>query len=391
MIVRHFINWVRTASAGDRADATRALARAWLVSDLSEDDRAAAEGALLMMLDDPSPLVRQAMAQVFARSEDAPAVIVRALAQNPASVASPVLEHSPLLTEADLIDIVATGDCEVQCAIARRMHLTAPVCAAIAEVGCAEATLELTENPLADVPRFSLSRIIERHGHLGAIRETLLARDDLPAASRAALMEKLSQTLTRFVAGKDWLSSSRAERVAVEACERATMQIASASHDDDLAALITHLRLTGQLTAGLILRAILSGNFELFVDALSQLTDLPPGRVEQLLERRGAGIDALLGRAGVPASTVPAFRAAIEASRAMGFAASLGGGTRLRRQLVEHVLAQCENDPSVADGPLMILLRRFETESAREEARLFCDELAVGGDVHFHADHRMAA
>ena len=42
MIVRQFISWIRTASAGERAEATRALARAWLISDLSDDDRAAA-------------------------------------------------------------------------------------------------------------------------------------------------------------------------------------------------------------------------------------------------------------------------------------------------------------------------------------------------------------
>ena len=58
MIVRQFISWVRNASAGERAEATRALARAWLISDLTDDDRAAAEGALLMLLDDASPLVR---------------------------------------------------------------------------------------------------------------------------------------------------------------------------------------------------------------------------------------------------------------------------------------------------------------------------------------------
>jgi hypothetical protein len=49
---------------------------------------------------------------------------------------------------------------------------------------------------------------------------------------------------------------------------------------------------------------------------------------------------------------------------------------RLRRRMVERVLTQCESDPSAA-GPLLILLRRFATESAREEARLFCEELAA--------------
>src|ERR1043166_9745729 len=137
MIVRQFISWVRSASAGERAEATRALARAWLISDLSQDDRAAAEGALLMLLDDSSPLVRRAMAEVFSRSTDAPAAIVQALAVDQPSVSLPILEHSPLLIDADLVDIVATGNEETQCAIARRISLPASVCAAIAEVSTA--------------------------------------------------------------------------------------------------------------------------------------------------------------------------------------------------------------------------------------------------------------
>src|ERR1700749_3597406 len=114
IIVRHFISWIRTASAGERAEATRALARAWLISDLSEDDRAAAEAALLMLLDDPCPLVRRAMSEVFAASHEAPAAIVQALAIDQPSVALPILEHSPLLIDADLVDIVATGNSETQ-------------------------------------------------------------------------------------------------------------------------------------------------------------------------------------------------------------------------------------------------------------------------------------
>src|SRR5437762_1355699 len=153
MIVRQFISWIRTAPAGERAEATRALARAWLISDLTEDDRAAAEGALLMLLDDTSPLVRQAMAEVFARSAEAPAAIVQALSLDQPSVALPVLEHSPLLIDADLVDIVAIGNCETQCAIARRINLPASVGAAIAEVGTAAAALELIENAYAELAR----------------------------------------------------------------------------------------------------------------------------------------------------------------------------------------------------------------------------------------------
>src|SRR6201986_2202417 len=278
MIVRQFISWVRTAPAGERAEATRALARAWLISDLTEDDRAAAEGALLMLLDDTSPLVRQAMAEVFARSAEAPAAIVQALSLDQASVSLPVLEHSPLLIDADLVDIVATGDCDTQCAVARRLKLPMSVCAAIAEVGSAAAALELIENPYAELAPFSWDRIVERHGHLAAIRESMLVLEGLPAATRAALVAKLSDTLAQFVVARNWLSADRAGRITTEARDRSTLHIAARSRGDDMRGLIAHLRATSQLTAGLILRALLSGNIDLFDAALAELADLPRER-----------------------------------------------------------------------------------------------------------------
>jgi uncharacterized protein (DUF2336 family) len=375
MIVRQFIHWVRSAPAGERAEATRSLARAWLISDLSQDDRAGAEGALLMLLDDASPLVRQAMAEVFAHSADAPAAIVQALSLDQPSVALPVLEHSPLLIDADLVDIIATGDCEMQCAIARRINLPASVCAAIAEVGKPEAALELIENAYAELAPFSWDRIVERHGHLAAIRESMLVLEDLPAATRVALVAKLSDTLAQFVVARHWLSADRAVRIAGEARDRSTVNIAARSRGDDMRGLVRHLRATGQLTAGLILRALLSGNLELFDAALAELSDLPQTRVSALLhDRGGVSLQALLMRAGLPESTFAAFRAALEVSHEIGFVGTVGGAAILRRRMVERVLTHCETDRQAAE-PLLILLRRFATESAREEARMFCDEL----------------
>ena len=375
MIVRQFISWIRSAPAGERAEATRSLARAWLVSDLTSEDRGAAEGALLMLLDDPSPLVRQAMAEVFARSSQAPAAIVQALSVDQPSVALPVLEHSPLLIDADLVDIVATGNGETQCAIARRIHLPASVSAAIAEVGTPAAALELIENAYAELAPFSWDRIVERHGHLAAIRESMLVLDGLPAATRAALVAKLSDTLAQFVVARNWLSADRAERVTIEARDRSTVNIAAASGGDDMGGLVRHLRATGQLTAGLILRALLSGNLDLFDSSLAELSGMPRARVSALLHDRGtASLQALLRRAGLPESTFAAFQMALEVTHETGFVDSAGGATRLRRRMVERVLTHCETDRQAAE-PLLILLRRFATESAREEARMFCDEL----------------
>src|ERR1700761_2731452 len=147
MIVREFLQWVRTAPASERAEATGALARAYLYSDWSPDDLGAAEGAMLMLLDDPSPLVRRALADALAASPRAPAAIVVALAADQPQIAAPVYALSPLFVDADLVDAAATGGAAVQEAIASRAALPCSVAAAIAEVGTAESCLLLVENP----------------------------------------------------------------------------------------------------------------------------------------------------------------------------------------------------------------------------------------------------
>lgn len=379
MIVRQFLHWLRTAPAGERAEATSALARAYLYSDLSDDDRLAAEGAMTMLLDDASPLVRGALAQALASSQEAPPSIIIALAADQPEISCPVLERSPLLLDADLVDAVATQGSLAQTAIARREWLPRSVAAAIAEVGSAEACLELIENRHADIAPFSINRIVDRFGHLAAIREELLAQPDLPAPVRQALVAKLSVTLAEFVTARDWLAQDRAQRITREACEKATVTLAAETPEPEVRPLVRHLRESGQLTAGLILRALLSGNLTLFEQALADLTDLPLARVSGLIHARGGGgFRAVYEKAGLPASTYPAFREALLTMQEDGFLGDLAGATRLKRRMIERVLTRCE---SIAPGeiePLVTLLRRFATEAAREEARLFCDELVDG-------------
>jgi uncharacterized protein (DUF2336 family) len=392
MIVREFLYWLRTASPGERAEGASALARAYLFSPLSFDDRAATEGAMLLLLDDPSPLVRRALAETFASSQAAPPAVVHALAADQADVAAPVLERSPLFVDADLVELVATGSASIQAAIARRAMLQRAVAAAIAEVGAAEACLELIENADADIAPSSVDRIVARYGHLAAIRESLLARDDLPASTRQALVAKLSQTLADFVAARAWLARDRAARIASEACEKATVVLAAESAYVEMRPLVRHLCETGQLTAGLILRALLSGNSVLFEEALAELSGLPLERVLGLVHGKGnAGFRALYDRAGLPASTFPAFREAIAAMHEDGLLGDSSDASRLKRRMIERVLTRCEAAALGDVEPLLTLLRRFATEAAREEARMFCEQLAAAPDYDFVPGPRLVA
>jgi uncharacterized protein (DUF2336 family) len=360
---------------------------------LSDSDRSAAEGAMTLLLDDPSPLVRRAMAEVFAGSELAPPTLVHALAADQPEVAAVVLRRSPLFLDADLVEAVATGEPERQAAIAQRTPLPCSVAAAIAEVGSAAACLVLLENRNAEIVPFSLDRIVDRFGHLAPIRNVLLERDDLSIPTRQALVVKLSQTLANFVTAREWLAADRAQRITREACEKATVALAATTREGEVRPLIHHLRESGQLTAGLMLRALLSGNVELFEEALAELASLPLSRVAGIVhDRRGASFRALYDRAGLPPSVFPAFREALEAMREEGFVFEPGNASRLKRRIIERALTRCETESPEEIEPLLVLLRRYAAEAAREEARMFCDELVSNRFVSYGHDlHPVAA
>lgn len=74
MIVRRFLLWARTAPAEARAKGAAALAGAYLRSAMSPEDRREAETALISLVDDPSPLVRRALAEELAAAPQAPAM-----------------------------------------------------------------------------------------------------------------------------------------------------------------------------------------------------------------------------------------------------------------------------------------------------------------------------
>ena len=54
-----------------------------------------------------------------------------------------------------------------------------------------------------------------------------------------------------------------------------------------------------------------------------------------------------------------------------------GGAARLKRRVVERVLNACANERDADSISLLALLRQFAVEAAREEARLFCDDLVA--------------
>jgi uncharacterized protein (DUF2336 family) len=368
-IVRRFLAWTQSADADARAEAASALARAYLFSDLTAPMRAEATLAMTALVDDPSVLVRRALAEAVCRSCEAPRAVVLALAADEPEAAAPVLQYSPVLTDADLVDCIATGDAEAQTTLALRANLPPRAKAALAELGRRDALLALIGNLEIDCPAELLGCILDRFGDDAALRDKLLERPALPAALRARIAVAAAKDLG--VEASLWMAPARAERVAREARDQAICTIASSCRPDERADLTRALRAAGSLTPALLLRSLLGGERVLFAQALAELSGLPLPRVAAfILEPQGEGFAALARRAGLKAGVTLAFRAALAAIRTQVGAP----GDALKLSLVQKVIDACELRDDPALTKVRTLLWRFAAEAARAEAADFARE-----------------
>ena len=375
-IIERFLNWTREAPALSRADAAHALARAFLLSPLSPGERDEVETALTVLLDDSALEVRLALADVLASSEKAPQHIILTLAADKDAVASLVAERSPLILDSELVDMAATRAESVQVAIARRPFLSRSVSAAIAEVATAPACIALLSNPGARILRFSLDRIVERHGDCPELRATLLEREDLPIEIRQILTAKLRDALRDLVVAHEWMGAERARTVVRDARECATIAAAFEAPADTMPALIAELMQARELTPAFLIRAVAAGQAYLFEAGLAALAEVPRERVTSLIASgRVASLGALLHKAGLPRSTYPAFTAAIEVIRLGDSLDGAASDYRRATRLIDAILASYGQRQDREMNKVLALLRRFARDAKRAAARDYADQL----------------
>ncbi len=371
MIIEQFLKWVTSARVAEREAAAGSLARAYLQSPLEFDERCAAEAALTTLLDDPSPNVRLALAEALSTSHLAPLHIVAALAADQPEIAGRVLVRSPLLSDTDLIDRVALGSEEVQCAIAMRPQLSGAVCAAISEVACLEACAAMLRNDGAKIVTVSLRRLVERFGDVAAMRELLLADPRLPTDGRHALAVKVGEALRSMGLVRALIGPQRAERITREACVRACLDLVDDSPVAEHPALVEHLRLSGELTTAFVLRLLVHGKITFFATVLAALSSQDEARIKaQLANGRASILAALFSRCGFTDAVSSLLVRGLDCWRAVANGKLSAGPQEIARLMLQHFGA-ADITPAFAHGndDLVALIRSIYLETIRENGR----------------------
>ncbi|MBA4797986.1 MAG: DUF2336 domain-containing protein [Rhizobiales bacterium] len=369
MIVAAFLKWVETAKSQERARAANALARAYLKSDMAPEERHAAQMAMTYLLDDPAPQVRMALAEVLAREAGAPRAIMVSLAEDQPEIASIVILYSPVLADADLVDIAGRGTVETRALIAARSEVSIGVAAALAEIGDAAELEVLLENPRARLTTFTLRRIAERHGHCERIRSLLLDRDDLTSGIRQLLVQFVADAL----AGSDLVigavGSSRIERIAREAGDCATISLLADVHGEELSRLTEQLRLAGRLSPAFLMHALCAGRTDFFSSAIVAISGLDERRVRSILATgRFHAVRALLESAGLARDLSPIFVDAVMLWRNLIQSAE---GFELDH-IAHRLVARYRGDNDLSDSA-RVLIDMVERMAIAEERRLARD------------------
>lgn len=373
MSVQHYLKMIENASVAQRCHATAALAHIYLHSDLERDERYATEAVLTLLLDDPSPKVRLALAEAFSTSVRAPAHIVASLARDQIEIATYILGRSLLLTDGDLIDCVAGGSGEAQRVIAGRSRVSPAVSAAIIEIGETVAVVELLANTQARILPVSFRRLIERMGHLAEVRAFLIDDERLPADCRHSLAVMTAEALRQMDIVQMLMGGRRAERVTHEACVKASISLVAATPINEYPALVEHLQLRGDITTAFVIRVVAAGRIDFFGAILVALSGYNHTRVRGLLiDGRRPVLGALFSAAGLPESTHPSLCVAIQAWRDVAngkLKARLQDVVRSMIEQIAHESTRSETTPVAANDDMLSLLKGIYHEAIRENVR----------------------
>ena len=337
---------VKGATADERAIAARKLCRSIDAAPLSKEDRESAGEILRLMAADATELVRKTIAETLKASIDVPRDVALKLARDVESISLPMLNFSPVFTDADLIDIVRLGGPVRQLAIARRPTLSRNVADVLAEHGSERALAAACANDNADFAEGALQKVIGRFETSERVLAAVAYRAVLPLSVSERLVSLVSEQLRSHLLTHHALTPDVALQIAVGATERATVDlIDQAGRAADIRAFVVHLHQSKRLTASVLLRGLAHGHMTFFEWGVAELAGVPHHRTWLMIHDAGPlGLRAIYERAGLPARLFPAFRAAVDTFHAMEF----DGGHRDVERFQERMLQRFLTQPQAA-------------------------------------------
>lgn len=158
------------------------------------------------------------------------------------------------------------------------------------------------------------------------------------------------------------------EQLVADAQDRSTISLAWSASDKELQGLVEHLVVSAQMTSVLLLRAAVTGCFNLLTSSLSRLSEYDEDQVfDALATPFSPALRRVLSAAGLPDRTHALFQECIASWQRVE---NMQIDHWSKSRIVAGDLIALEDELGIEDlGDLQDLLHRLSNEAARESAR----------------------
>ena len=276
---------------------------AHLLPGLSESAQSAAQSHVHAMLrvlaEDATVRVRAALATALCSMQEAPRDVIMRLARDTAvTVSSPVVRYSPLLTDADLLDLLATpSNAGIAVSVANRAGLSGAVAERIAEHADTEVVTALLSNPSATIQEATLDSLIGRAGDHPEWHEPLVCRPVLPARCIRALSRIVARSLLTMLLDRPGVPPDVAAELRAKVDRN--LDLARLPSDPELLRQVGRLHAAGQLDETALMDAAWAGDGRRACMMLALTAGLSLPSVDRAMSLRSAKVlVSLVHRAG---------------------------------------------------------------------------------------------
>ncbi|WP_017930813.1 DUF2336 domain-containing protein [Robiginitomaculum antarcticum] len=298
--------------AEQRSAATQRLCHSVRRGDLSAADRVKAAAVLQHIAGDVAAIVRRALAITLRNSPELPHNVAKILIRDINSIAVPILEFSPVLTDDDLLDILRSKAAAKVMAIARRPTLTGSIVRAVIRFGDGPALANLAANDGAPLDEAAYEDMIRLSKSDDLIEESLIARRDLPPLVVEKLIAQASEEIAIRISQRHDLPVQLAITLGQRTRERATIDFIDQSWvAKDLKLMTRRLMDEGRLTDSLMVRAACCGQMRFTEYGLAARAGISHAKAALMLHESGTfGMQALGVRARLSHLSVQTLRGA---------------------------------------------------------------------------------
>ncbi len=272
---------------------------------------------LSILARDQLPRVRQVVAEEIRHAEHVPGAIIQDLAQDiELIVSAPILEYSVLLSDHDILEIVAnSADSGVLSAISRRNNVSDMVCGAIVDSGDERAVAALLANTSAQIREETLDSLIDSAAEVTSGHEPMVRRPTLSNRAVRRITEFVATSLLNILSQRHDLDEETAQAVVTAVKKRMDEGESGANEDDESeferaeAARAAKLHNSGKLDDEAITGAAEMGRRAFILHALSLKAKVPVETVRAIMKTRcGKAITSLAWLADLSMHTATALQ-----------------------------------------------------------------------------------